>query len=387
MPAAVSNEIPLLPESGSAQHTDGRVSALDGLRGVAALIVVVYHFMSAFTPSVVPMQSASVPGWVDSPLGIFFNGTFSVHVFFVLSGFVLSNSSFRPRERIVLDCFLRYLRLALPATASVLIAWALLKTFPHSASQLGDVTPGKWLGWTHQGDIPAFGSVLRDGFIDVFRYGGSQFNNVLWTMRTELIGSFGIYFFFQFVTRYRFTILLLIGAALSTSSVLRPYVAFVFGALLCIAARRAPQTSELACMMLFATGVVIGSQSEGFADRTGLNGLPGSLEPGNQHAIFYPVAAAAIVAAVIGSSRLRALFSGRVPVFLGQISFPLYLLHVPLIYTIFAAWSLSADSTAGIELLLVVALPFLVVSIASAWIFEKKIDQPLLALLKRLKTA
>lgn len=367
-------------------HGGERFDALDGLRGVAALIVVVYHFMSAFLPGLVPMYSPSVPGWVDSPIGIFFNGTFSVYVFFVLSGFVLSGSSLRPRSHLMWDCFLRYLRLALPATASILIAWGLLKIFPTSADQLEKVIPGEWLSWTYQGDIPGAGRALQDGFFDIFRHGESQFNNVLWTMQTELIGSLGIYFFFQFVKNHRLLILMAMGVSFLSSSLLQPYLAFVIGSALCLAARRGTRIGESAAVLFFVVGIILGSQSSGFAERAGINDVANPLfELGNQHSVFYPLAAGAVVAGVIWSYRLRAMFSTRLPVFLGKISFPIYLLHVPLIYTIFAAWSLALQPTGGFELMVTVALPFLVVAIAAGWIFEAKVDQPVLRLLKKVR--
>ena len=131
-----------------------RFQELDGLRGVAALIVVVFHVMSAFVPAWVPDQSEAVPWWADSPLAVLYNGTFAVPVFFVLSGFVLAQASLLPRKHLWLDLALRYLRLALPATASVLLACGLLHIWPTAAESLSQVVPVPWLRWTYQGEIP-----------------------------------------------------------------------------------------------------------------------------------------------------------------------------------------------------------------------------------------
>jgi peptidoglycan/LPS O-acetylase OafA/YrhL len=66
-----------------------RLQRLDGLRGIAALIVVFFHYLSAFVPALTPDQTAN-PYWVsDTPLAVLFNGPFAVIVFFVLSGFAV----------------------------------------------------------------------------------------------------------------------------------------------------------------------------------------------------------------------------------------------------------------------------------------------------------
>ncbi|XTR51760.1 acyltransferase family protein [Pseudarthrobacter sp. So.54] len=80
-----------------------RVTQLDGLRGIAALVVVACHVLSTLPGigSVVEGDRSaglSTAGeWaVFSPLHILWNGTPAVHVFFVLSGFVLVLPFTRP---------------------------------------------------------------------------------------------------------------------------------------------------------------------------------------------------------------------------------------------------------------------------------------------------
>src|ERR1700752_3428309 len=99
-----------------------RLECLDGVRGVAALVVVVFHYLSAFVPALTPDQTPD-PYWLaDTPLAILFNGPFAVVVFFVLSGFVISKSAHK-RFPLLPAVALRYLRLTVPMLASVLAAW------------------------------------------------------------------------------------------------------------------------------------------------------------------------------------------------------------------------------------------------------------------------
>src|SRR5205085_9502219 len=62
----------------------GRNPALDGLRGVAALIVVFGHTLSGL-----PIDIFKLAAFFASPFGLMVNGDAAVHVFFVLSGLVL----------------------------------------------------------------------------------------------------------------------------------------------------------------------------------------------------------------------------------------------------------------------------------------------------------
>jgi peptidoglycan/LPS O-acetylase OafA/YrhL len=113
----------------------GRLLALEGLRGVAAIVVVIFHALlifyeyMVFGPSVASTQHMGLEdNLFGSPFRIFFAGTFAVAIFFVLSGFVLSIGFLSKGKKIILQklALKRYLRLMLPALASVMIAWLLI---------------------------------------------------------------------------------------------------------------------------------------------------------------------------------------------------------------------------------------------------------------------
>jgi peptidoglycan/LPS O-acetylase OafA/YrhL len=362
-----------------------RETYLDGLRGSAALIVVVFHFLSAYTPTLIPDQTALPSPISDTPIALLYNGTFAVAVFFVLSGFVVSNAAAKRRDPVALNLLLRYIRLALPATGSVIFAWVLLTAIPDQTTRLKAIIPHQWLQWTYQGNIPTFFCAVSDGLVGIFRRGGSQFNNVLWTMKIELIGSFVIYAVYGLVpTRVRLVALPIISGVIPLLHQPLAYEGFVFGAFL-RDMRAVASLPAFAPVLIFFLGAILGSESTGFYGRTGLpDNLPHALMLGAKDGIVYPLAAAMIVYGCVVSPSLQAAFSTKGVRFLGRISFSLYLVHVPLLYTIFAMAYLAHWPISPVELL-ALAIAFILTSVALAYAFTITIDEPVLRLNTRTR--
>jgi peptidoglycan/LPS O-acetylase OafA/YrhL len=108
------------PEPGEA-----RVHALDGLRGAAALSVFFFHAVP-LVPGAETIQS-----WIDaSPLGPLCNGPGAVHVFFVLSGYVLAQALDRRGVELGRYYVRRVFRIHPPYMAAVLLAWCASRLLP-----------------------------------------------------------------------------------------------------------------------------------------------------------------------------------------------------------------------------------------------------------------
>jgi peptidoglycan/LPS O-acetylase OafA/YrhL len=76
---------------------------------------------------------------------------------------------------------------------------------------------------------------------------------------------------------------------------------------------------------------------------------------------------------------VKAVFSTQIARFLGRISFSLYLIHVPLLYTIVAMAYVALFPVGPVELL-AAALVFILVSAALGYVFTIAIDEPVLRL-------
>jgi peptidoglycan/LPS O-acetylase OafA/YrhL len=338
-----------------------RLHQLDGLRGVAALVVVVFHYFAAVVPALTADVEAN-PHWMaDLPLAVAFNGPFAVVVFFVLSGFVVSKSVARRSDPLALTIGLRYLRLTLPALASILLAWMLLRLFPTSASQLHALSGAKWLLYTHNGDIPSLMAAMKDGLYGIYRWGLSDFNNVLWTMRAELVGSVAIYLVYALLPpRHRVAALVATLPLIALLGQPLYYCAFTFGALL-QEAWSAGRLPRIAPALFIGVGLVLGSQGAGFAHRYGFDDWPEILQPGNKEGALYALAATFVVYGCLTSGLVARCLASRACLFLGRISFGLYLVHVPLLMTLVA------------------------VCLVAGWAVTVSIDEPVLRLLTALR--
>jgi peptidoglycan/LPS O-acetylase OafA/YrhL len=172
-----------VPTSGTRLHS------LDGLRGLASLIVVLHHCALTYPAFSTVYNSAEVPPhgsllwWLTAtPIRMFTFGAESVVIFFVLSGMVVSipvlrNSNFEWRSYFIS----RILRLWVPVAASVLLATLWISLVP----QTGGTNVSDWILYR---STPAldWSEVLAS--LDAVR-GPTRLNNPLWSIQWELIFS------------------------------------------------------------------------------------------------------------------------------------------------------------------------------------------------------
>ena len=125
---------PTTPPSGSTGTAPvSRLRALDGLRGVAAVVVLLHHaFLTVpvlarpyYVTEAAARDSPLVWALIHTPLHLAWAGTEAVYIFFVLSGLVLALPVLRSASFSWLEYFpRRAARLYLPVAAAVL--WGLL---------------------------------------------------------------------------------------------------------------------------------------------------------------------------------------------------------------------------------------------------------------------
>jgi peptidoglycan/LPS O-acetylase OafA/YrhL len=297
---------------------------IDGLRGWACVSVMLSHlFFGVFIKASPPFIS---PDW--RPLmEPFLGGMLAVAVFFVLSGDVLSTSYWARPSRIdlVRHAVKRYVRLTIPVVASCTIVFLLIKsglTFNHQAAPLLHVDD--WLGNFLRGDFSIVDLLWYSGFAVYFDCPTERaLIPFLWTMRVELLGSLLVLLYllsdFQIRRKYAAIVFMLI-VCLTAGSML---ACFPIG-MLCAKVRargafewlRGQKITEPIALVFFTLALVIGT----YCNRIWQGWLLPSI-----------VAAAVLVVCVYASATLSRFFSAPLSLWLGQISFAIFLLQFPVI--------------------------------------------------------
>jgi peptidoglycan/LPS O-acetylase OafA/YrhL len=308
--------------------------ALEAIRGGAALVVVVWHVCVAFFPY-------SLNGWWQgSPLNLFMNGQSAVQLFFVLSGYVLTRRYFESgNNRILLKgAVKRWPRLMGPVLLVVLASYALFKLDLYQFEQAGAAAGSPWLikflsAYDTKPPIELWGALLQGSFFTFF---GTEhfYNTPLWTMHPEFVGSFIAFGFAPILFEARKLSLHLTIGLVAMGAVLAAhenYAAFPIGVgLAALVPRSAVISSRIAYPALLMALYFLG--------------CPHS----SNNAVYHPALMAnADVMNSIGAAILivvsetfypiRRVFSGRISQFLGDLSFPIYLVHVLIICSIGSA--------------------------------------------------
>lgn len=319
-----------------------RLAYLEGLRGIAAVIVVMNHIVVSFFPALYngdPNQ-AHYPFEVivaNTPLTIVYGGNFAVSVFFVLSGYVLTYAQLRKasKPRILVSVTRRYIRLTIPVLVSCLLGYLFIACGWMFNRDAAGLTFSSW--WLDRmfPNIADIGKALADGFGRVYWQMGSDYNPVLWTMSVEMIGSVGIFVLLkisllQQKRKLSWLVWLAIGICLMNTY----YFCFLAGILICKADMEDLQGLLLyrSWVPLLLLGVWLGSfpftqKISSFYEPLAFL-FSGMTRPGHSARM---VGAIIVVYAVVFSPQLQGLFSKNWLVKTGRISFSMYLLHTILL--------------------------------------------------------
>lgn len=308
-----------------------KIGYLEGLRGLAALMVVTYHHFYGFFPNLLyPNKNKLFSTISATPVNIFYNGHFAVYLFFVLSGFVLSYKFFKFKDFKILtsSASRRYLRLLPPVLFSILISYFLLKLsffFNKDASLITRCCLATYFNFK-----PDILSVLYDSFISSFFINGSTYNIVLWTIKYEMLGSFLIFgiagIFGSLRNRFIFYIIILL------LTIYNPYSSFVLGLMLAdivnnkkFYLEKIEQKKVL--IPIVTIGLFLGSYPNNrILTDTIYEPMKLNFMPDLAH-FYHTIAAFLILFSLLISDFLKNIFSHKIFLFLGKISFSMYVMH------------------------------------------------------------
>jgi len=328
----------------------GKLVPLEGLRGIAAAVVVLYHLVLAFTPRGVGVVPVGHGGWdvvLQFILGLL-NGGAAVAVFFVLSGFILSLPFAKDRSvtRVLVAALKRWPRLAVLTTLACLFAWALIHWSGRDYKAAAGVITSGWLashGNSPLGHHLTWWDAIEEGLFSVFTTGSVHFDSPLWTMRIELFGSFAIFLAapFLFAIRSWPLRLVLIGGVMVCVGGTYPvtYLSdFLMGTILAMlyAEDRMPIFSDWQAVVVGLVAVYLFSFT--FEQKLLIHApIKAVLPAGDTSHYVWDAGAVLMIAVLLGNPALRRVFSKTWAVWLGLLSFPIYLLHGPIMLSVGSA--------------------------------------------------
>ncbi len=331
-----------------------RLEALEAMRGLAALIVVLYHALMAFWDPVFKLV-------LGTPFFLFFSGDAAVAFFFVLSGSVNCRSLHRtPTARNLARGLLkRWPRLLVPTLLATLFSWSLYAAGLYRFEEAGALTGSHWLATLANGAtpgfVPSFADALYSGTIGAFVSQGSHYDPPLWTMHFELVGSVAVMILAWVTGRMSLRnglIATLLGAVLIFQ--IAPYFTATFIAgmtvsfvLLRRGDRPAPDNRMMAGAMALAVYLL------SYAYPTGMHAWIydqfDSFWRDMESIALHSVGAVVLVYAGYTWGPLLRLLSGRWAVTLGELSLPIFLLHVPVFGSVSSWILLEASPVIGLE--------------------------------------
>lgn len=305
-----------------AKPSAGRIPALEGLRGAAAATVMIRHSFNAVALPIGLQQAV-----VESPLALVLNAQGAVQLFFVLSGYVLAGSLNRNRHWIDLIQFYvkRVFRIYPPYAAALLATWC--ASFFYSDPSAAASPWLRTFARVHLAPRELLASLA---------FPGNAFGQlpIGWTLYIEMIFSLLLPLLFLVARRVHWAILVAASAYFlfveSVSLVLLYALHFSLGLAAFLERERIGRWLDrvppavlsagvLSALVVYCAPLLLGWSTPVF----------GIVVSGSDPAslVLMAVGSLGLIVAAVFVPWMRRALSTRPVLFLGRISFSLYLLH------------------------------------------------------------
>ena len=375
----------------------GRIEALDSVRGIAALIVVIHHCFlvkpvySDFFFSHWKTNASGLVSWIFlyTPARLVWAGYEAVTLFYVLSGLVLALPWIEGRPVGYKKFALRRIcRLYIPYVVAIAIAAVLNVALMQHAAVSG---ASRWVNemtWTNRVNL----FVLFDHFAAIGHHAtiNGVTHTLIWEIRVSLIFPLIIVPIARWGVRGALAVLTCLLIVIVGMQLLYGNISALGDLLIPIPHQSIPNklaielqwTAYYACLFVFGSLLATRLQEirilfararswVGFVVLgCGLLVFQGHWS--HWHAVqefMVAVGSVLILCAAIAPGGVEKMLLKRLPRHLGRLSFSLYLVHVPIILTL----TILTRGTLSLPLLILVVIP---VSVALAEVFDQLVTAP-----------
>jgi len=368
-----------------------KLAYLDGLRGIAALIVVFHHFVLLLYPQLNYGDETDYMATkiATLPLNILYNGDFAVCLFFVLSGYVLSYKYLLKNDPVILIGYAakRYFRLMPLIASSVIVIYILSRFDLLPIQKLNDkLHLGDWLLSMFKGD-PFFLAMLKNIFYGILFFGDNSYNPVVWSMKIEFIGSMFLFVLLLLNHKIKLKwILMLITFVFAFYFGWYYYIAFLFGYVICyLDVNNFLRINNGLIKFILLLVAIIACSFPAAWQYWNSSIYAFMIIDGIDLYAFYHVLGSGILLMLITQYKPAQNFFSLKPVlFLGKISFPMYLFHLIVIIVVspiaFNSYLLNYKLCALI--LIIISLPLILLV---SYLANTIIDEPAVKMANRIE--
>jgi len=332
-----------LKMTSSSTHEKKKDIALEAIRGIAALSVLLWHCCLGFLPEYVGVVTKhdGISSWQGSPFFFLINGTAAVSLFFVLSGYILTRRYFLSGDTKLLarGALKRWPRLMGPVLLTVLVSYLFFKFGWYFFQKAGPIANTPFLAkfvWNAETPFPISfcGALLQSSFFTFFR-GDSFYNSSLWTMQLELIGSFVVFGMAPMIWEAKkistSAVLFLTGCIILIAHFTKPdLVAFPVGVAMAalLPRNKGFSVNFITILLLLIALYLLGTSSK----RIGIYQPINWIDPSQKMTTYFYIFGAALLIGLIKVvPAWHHFLSGSFWKWLGEFSFPIYLIHIVVI--------------------------------------------------------
>ncbi|WP_297842548.1 acyltransferase [Pseudomonas sp.] len=384
---------------------------INGLRGLAALQVVALHYCSSFLPRLARAAQFAhydLETRLDhSPAFFMIDGYSAVYLFFVMSGFVLAPSFLASNSGIGMQTAKRFTRLYLPVVGALAFALVLILLLPSAKESVAIQGHSGWVHTLSENPLTVV-AIVREFALNsmLLSYNGTSiFNHLLtlppvtqsldaplWTIHFEFWGSVLVILVCAAYRRLPRPIFWFLFAVLLVCTGYTYFSLFLVGFALFTARERLMRRSgsfyPAAGFAMVAISIVVSSSvhlEQFIPVADAMNRFAGAaLE--NPEFLQRQLCAIMLFVGVILIGPYRRWLESKWALWLGRISFSLYLVHFPILFTatflLFKVLATHLSYGAAALSASAIALP---ITLFVAHYFEKYIDRGAISFSRRIE--
>lgn len=366
---------------------------LNGIKGIACLIVFIMHFVQTFYPAVFngTVFLPHLPNDLDAkiiqtPLMSLINGRLMVGVFMVISGMIITIQVMKNNDEKKLSeiIFKRYFRFTFVLFFFCLLIFVMKKLGLFFAPECVEITGARGTLGIYANDFSLQDCFKHAFFLIPFKK-NTAFSLAFWCIKDMLIGSYiSILLGIAAKNLNKYSLILFAVLYIMFAYNNFWFSTFVLGSIIGYVYIHKEEfydpgkvkVYDAAGVILFIAGMVIGTYPWRIQPTNFYASLGALIPEGMDKAVFFEIFGGFMIVCGLSMSRIRFLFCTKPMLFLGKLSFSIYLLHVPVLYSL-GCWMMIMLNKANADYILSTILIFaavLTAVLAVSYVFNRYVE-------------